>query len=204
MPVSGLQPAAFLDRDGTINLDAGYIDRLERFVLYPFAIDAVRLLHRAGYLVVVLTNQAGVAQGIHTEETVAELAAHLDTCARLGDTRFDGHYYCPHSPDAAVERYRIDCDCRKPKPGLALRAARELGIDLSRSVVIGDRWRDLAVARAIGARGVMVRTGYGATEALNPPPGMHADAVCDNLIGAAVWLIDHPPAAPAEQQPWDR
>jgi D-glycero-D-manno-heptose 1,7-bisphosphate phosphatase len=192
--VTELQPAAFLDRDGTINEDAGYIDRLERFVLYPFAIDAVRLLRSAGYLVVVLTNQGGVAQGIHSEETVAELAGYMAERARQGDTRIDGHYYCPHAPDAAVERYRVDCDCRKPKPGLALRAARDLHIDLSRSVVIGDRWRDLAVARAVGARGIMVRTGYGATEALNPPDGQHADAVCDNLIGAAVWLLDHPPA----------
>lgn len=188
------RPAAFLDRDGTINVDAGYIDRLERFVLYPFAIDAVRLLHRAGYLVVVLTNQGGVAQGIHSEETVAELAAYMAERARQGNTCIDGHYYCPHAPDAPVERYRVDCECRKPKPGLALRAARDLHIDLARSVVIGDRWRDLEVAKAIGARGILVRTGYGATEALNPPGGHRADAVCNNLIDATVWLLDHPPA----------
>jgi D,D-heptose 1,7-bisphosphate phosphatase len=192
--VTTLRPAAFLDRDGTINEDAGYIDRLDRFVLYPFAVDAIRLLHQAGYLVVVLTNQGGVAQGIHSEDVVGDIAAYLADRARQGDTAIDGHYYCPHSPDAAVERYRVDCDCRKPKPGLALRAAHDLHIDLARSVVIGDRWRDLAVARAIGARGILVRTGYGATEAINPPPGMQADAVCDHLIGAAVWLLDHPPA----------
>jgi len=199
--VTTLRPAAFLDRDGTINEDAGYIDRLERFQLYPFAIDATRLLRRAGYFVVVLTNQAGVAHGIHSEETVAELAAYLADRARQGGTVLDGHYYCPHMPDAAVARYRVDCDCRKPKPGLALRAAGDLGIDLARSVVIGDRWRDLAVAQAIGARGIMVRTGYGVTESGNPPPGMQADAVCHNLIDAAVWLIDHPPA-PAPDVSW--
>ncbi len=186
------RPAAFLDRDGTINVDAGYIDRLERFELYPFAIDAIRLIRRAGYLVVVLTNQGGVAQGIHTEETVAELAAYLSDRAVQGGTQIDGHYYCPHAPEAAVARYRVDCDCRKPKPGLALRAAADLGIDLARSVVIGDRWRDLAVAQAVGARKILVRTGYGVTEAAQPPAGLAADAVCDNLIGAAVWLLDHP------------
>jgi D-glycero-D-manno-heptose 1,7-bisphosphate phosphatase len=195
MPVTPLRPAVFLDRDGTLNLDAGYIDRRERFILYPFAIDAVRLFHRAGYLVVVLTNQAGVAQGIHSEAVVADLAEYLHESARKGSTTFDGHYYCPHSPDARVPEYRTDCDCRKPRPGLALRAAQDLGIDLARSVVIGDRWRDLAVARGIGARGILVRTGYGATEERNTPPdGVHADAVCDNLIDAAVWLFDHPPA----------
>lgn len=199
-----LRPAAFLDRDGTINEDAGYIDRLDRFVLYPYAIDAMALLRRAGYLVVVLTNQAGVAQGIHSEETVAELAAYLAERARQGGTTLDGHYYCPHTPDAAVARYRVDCDCRKPKPGLAIRAARDLGIDLRRSVVIGDRWRDLAVAHAIGARGIMVRTGYGATEALHPPEGMSADAVCHNLIDAAVWLMAHPPTPNPETTPWDK
>ena len=188
------RPAVLLDRDGTINADAGYIDRLERLEIYPFAIDAIRLFRRAGYLVVVLTNQAGVAQGMYGEDFVETTARYLAEQAKLGDTQIDGHYYCPHSPDAVVERYRVDCDCRKPKAGMARRAAEELGIDLSRSVVIGDRWRDLAVAQAVGARGIMVKTGYGATEALNPPPDMTADAVCDDLIGAAVWLLDHPVA----------
>ena len=188
------RPAAFLDRDGTINVDAGYIDRLDRLELYPFAIDAIRLFRRAGYLVVVITNQAGVAQGLYGEDFVETTARFLADRAKLGDTQIDGHYYCPHSPDAVVERYRVDCECRKPKAGMARRAAEELGIDLARSVVIGDRWRDLAVAQAVGARGIMVKTGYGATEALRPPPGMTADAVCDDLIGAAVWLLDHPVA----------
>jgi len=192
--VTTTRPAAFLDRDGTINVDAGYIDRLERLDLYPFAIDAIRLFRRAGYLVVVITNQAGVAQGLYGEDFVETTARFLADRAKLGDTRIDGHYYCPHSPDAVVERYRVDCECRKPKAGMARRAAEELGIDLARSVVIGDRWRDLAVAQAVGARGIMVKTGYGATEALRPPPGMTADAVCDDLIGAAVWLLDHPVA----------
>jgi len=188
------RPAVFLDRDGTINVDAGYIDRLERLELYPFAIDAIRLFRRAGYLVVVITNQAGVAQGLYGEDFVETTARFLASQAERGNTQIDGHYYCPHSPDAVVERYRVDCECRKPKAGMARRAAEELGIDLSRSVVIGDRWRDLAVAQAVGARGILVKTGYGATEALRPPPGLSADAVCDDLIGAAVWLLDHPVA----------
>jgi D,D-heptose 1,7-bisphosphate phosphatase len=192
--VTTKRPAVFLDRDGTINVDAGYIDRLERLEIYPFAIDAIRLFRRAGYLVVVITNQAGVAQGLYGEDFVETTARYLAEQAKLGDTQIDGHYHCPHSPDAVVERYRVDCECRKPKAGMARRAAEELGIDLSRSVVIGDRWRDLAVAQAVGARGIMVKTGYGATEALRPPPGMTADAVCDDLIGAAIWLLDHPVA----------
>jgi D,D-heptose 1,7-bisphosphate phosphatase len=191
--VTAQRPAAFLDRDGTINEDAGYIDRLERLVIYPFAIDAIRLLRRMGYLVVVLTNQAGVAQGLYGEEFVHETARFLREQARKGDTEIDGHYYCPHSPEAPVAKYRVDCECRKPKAGMAWQAAREMHIDLARSVVIGDRWRDLAVAHAVGARGILVRTGYGATEEHLPaPPGVKADAVCDDLIGATVWLVDHP------------
>ena len=188
------RPAVFLDRDGTINIDAGYVDRLERFELYPFALDAIRLLRRAGYLIVVITNQAGVAKGLYGEDFVETTADYLRDCARRSDTVIDGHYYCPHAPDADVEAYRRECDCRKPKPGLALRAAQELNIDLARSVVIGDRWRDIAVANAIGARGILVKTGYGATEARNPQPGITADVVCDDLIGATVWLLDHPAA----------
>ena len=95
------RPAAFLDRDGTINVDAGYIDRLERFELYPFAIDAIRLLRRAGYLVVVITNQAGVAKGLYGEEFVETTAQLPGGPGARGDTQIDGHYYCPHSPDAA-------------------------------------------------------------------------------------------------------
>jgi len=188
------RPAAFLDRDGTINVDAGYVDRLERFVLYPFAFDAIRLLRRAGYLIVILTNQMGVAKGLYGEDFVEQTAEYLRSAARASGTAIDGHYYCPHAPDAEVEAYRTVCDCRKPKPGLALRAADDLHIDLARSVVIGDRWRDIAVANAIGARGILVKTGYGATEALKPQPGITADAVCDDLIGATVWLLDHPVA----------
>ncbi|MCX6542838.1 MAG: HAD family hydrolase [Acidobacteria bacterium] len=182
------RPAAFLDRDGTLNEEAGYIDRLERLILFPFAIDAIRLLQQMGYLVVVITNQAGVAQGFYSEDFVDRTWQYLAKRAQLGGTRIDGHYYCPHSPDAVVARYRVECECRKPKAGMAVRAAQELNIDLRRSVVIGDRWRDLAVAQAIGGRGILVKTGYGATEATMPPPGMAADAVCENLIDAVVWL----------------
>ena len=172
------RPAVFLDRDGTINIDAGYIDRLERFELYPFAIDAIRLLH-AGRLSRRDAHEPGRSRARDcTARTWSPSSpSHLaDRGARRGGGRIDGHYYCPHSPDAAVPAYRTDCDCRKPKPGMALRAAATSDIDLARSVVIGDRWRDIAVASAVGCRGILVKTGYGATEALKPQPGLSADA----------------------------
>jgi D,D-heptose 1,7-bisphosphate phosphatase len=190
--VTQSRPAVFLDRDGTLNEEAGYVDRLERLILFPYVIDGIRLLRQMGYLVVVMTNQAGVAQGFYGEDFVEESWRYLAERARLGGARIDGHYYCPHSPDAVVEKYRVECECRKPKAGMAIRAAQDLNIDLRRSVVIGDRWRDLAVAKAIGGRGILVKTGYGATEATMPQPGITADAVCDNLIDAVVWLQNHP------------
>jgi D-glycero-D-manno-heptose 1,7-bisphosphate phosphatase len=128
-----LRPAAFLDRDGTLNEEAGYIERLERLILFPFAIDAIRLLQQMGYLVVVITNQAGVAHGFYGEGFVDQTWRYLAERARLGGTRIDGHYYCPHSPDAVVEQYRVECECRKPKAGMAVRAAHELHIDLGAS-----------------------------------------------------------------------
>ena len=189
------RPAAFLDRDGTINVDAGYVDRLERFELYPFAFDAIRLLRRAGYLVVVLTNQAGVAQGLYGEDFVETTAQYLRDCAtrrRYGDRRA---LLLPAL--SGRRRGSLPRRVRLPEAEAGPRAARPRRTCTSispRSVVIGDRWRDIAVANAIGARGILVKTGYGATEALKPQPGITADAVCDDLIGAAVWLFDHPAA----------
>ena len=189
-----MRPAIFLDRDGTLNEDVGYLDRLERLMLYPWSLDAVRLLRRAGYAVVVVTNQGGVARGFVTESFVEEARHVIERrLAAIGE-RLDGHYCCPHEPHAAVAAYRKDCDCRKPRPGLVLRAARDLDLDLGRSVVIGDKWSDVGLARAAGARGVLVRTGYGRGQERRPPPGLRADAVADTLMDAASWVLRHPAA----------
>ncbi len=189
-----MQPAVFLDRDGTMVEEAGYIERLDRLVLFPWTVDAVRLLRRAGYLVVVTTNQGGVAKGYFTEDFVREARRFLEEHLEAGGTKLDGFYYCPHLADGVVEAYRQACDCRKPRPGMALQAARDLDIDLRRSVVIGDRWRDVELGRNVGARGILVKTGYGASEAVAPVQGVEADAVCRDLMDAVVWLLDHPPA----------
>ncbi len=189
-----MRPAAFLDRDGTLVEEAGYIDRVERIVLYPYAIEAVRLLRRAGYLAVVVTNQAGVAKGIFPESFVAEGRRYLADRFAEGGEAFDGYYYCPHLPDAKIEAYRRDCQCRKPRTGMVDQAARDLDIDLGRSVVIGDKWIDVQLGHNAGARGILVKTGYGASEAHGPREGRPAEAVCENLIEAVVWLLDHPAA----------
>ena len=182
-------PAVFLDRDGTLIEDVGYVDRLDRLKLYPWSLESVRLLRRAGYAVVVVTNQAGVARGMVQESTVVEAFEWIQ--ARLAESgeRLDGHYYCPHLPDAPLEAYRRECSCHKPLPGMVEEAARDLDLDLSRSVVIGDRWTDVQLASAVGARGVLVETGYGVTQAASPPNGAEADAVVGHLLDAVGWVL---------------
>jgi D-glycero-D-manno-heptose 1,7-bisphosphate phosphatase len=181
--------AAFLDRDGTLIEEVGYLDRLERVDLYPWTIDAIRALNRAGVRVVLVSNQSGVARGFFTEQVVADVHRHLAKLLEAGGARIDAYYYCPHHPDGRVAEYAIACECRKPNPGLVERAIREFGIDPACSFVVGDRWLDVALARRVNARGVLVRTGYGATEIRKPPAGMRADAVADNLAGAVGWIL---------------
>jgi D-glycero-D-manno-heptose 1,7-bisphosphate phosphatase len=183
------RPAVFLDRDGTILEEAGYLDRLERLVFFPFSVDAIRSLNRAGLPVVIVSNQAGVARGIFREEFIGEAHAYLTDHLAAGGAHVDGFYYCPHHPDGSVERYRIACDCRKPRPGMLRQAGADLDLDLSRSFVVGDRWHDLQAGAAVGARGILVRTGYGRTEEESPARDVAPAAVVDNLIAAASWII---------------
>lgn len=186
-------PAVFLDRDGTLIEDVGYVDRLERLRLYPWSIEAVRLLRRVGYAVVVVTNQAGVARGMVQEKVVLDARDFIQQQLGQVGERLDGHYYCPHLPNAPLEDYRQRCACLKPAPGMLHQAARELDLDLTRSVVIGDRWTDVQLAGAVGGVGVLVKTGYGATQVAVPPVGISASAVTENLLDAVGWMLRHLP-----------
>lgn len=184
-----MKPAVFLDRDGTLLEEVGYLDRLERLAFFPWSVDAVRLLNRAGYLVVVVTNQAGVARGFFEESFVGEAHRHIDSTLASGGARIDGYYYCPHHPDGSVAAYRQVCECRKPSPGMLHQAKQDLGVDLHRSFVVGDRWLDIQLAQAVGATGILVRTGYGQTEAGRPTNDVRAAVIVDNLIEAVVWIL---------------
>jgi len=184
-----MRRAVFLDRDGTLVEEAGYLDRLERLVFFPYTVDAVRVLNRAGFAVVVITNQAGIARGIVREAFVAEAHSHIADTLAAGGARVDGFYYCPHYPDGVLEQYRKACDCRKPQPGLLRRAGTDLDLDLARSFVVGDRWHDVAAGHAVGARGVLVRTGLGRQDEENPHPGVVPDVIVDNLMEAAAWIL---------------
>jgi D-glycero-D-manno-heptose 1,7-bisphosphate phosphatase len=183
------QAAVFLDRDGTLIEDIGYLRHVRDLALFPWTVDAVRALNQAGLPVVVITNQSGVGRGILTEAVVEQLHRHLSAVLDEGGARIDAYYYCPHHPEASVPAYRTRCDCRKPGRGMIDRASADLGLDPARSFVVGDKWLDVGAARAVGARGILVRTGYGATEEEEPPPDLKADMVADNLIEAVGWIL---------------
>jgi D-glycero-D-manno-heptose 1,7-bisphosphate phosphatase len=184
-----MRPAIFLDRDGTLIEERGYLSDLAQISLFPYSAPALRHLRAAGYALVVVTNQAGVARGFFDEAFVRTAHAALDRMLRAQGVAIDGYYYCPHHPAGVVEGYRRECRCRKPAPGMIEDAARDLGLDVARSWVIGDKWLDVELAARAGARGVLVRTGYGGASEADSPPGIDADAVVDDLGDAARWIL---------------
>jgi len=184
-----MTPAVFLDRDGTLIEESGYLDRLDRLAIYPYTVDAVRLFNRAGFAVIVISNQSGIGRGLVRESFVAEAHAHISAYLKAGGASLDAFYYCPHHPDATVAAFRQRCDCRKPAAGMLTRAAREHDLDLARSFVVGDRWDDVGAARAAGAQGVLVRTGHGREAEAAPKPQLQADRIVDNLAAAAAWIL---------------
>ena len=155
------RPAIFMDRDGTICEEVGYVNHLSRSRLLPGSVEAIRLANDAGFLVVVATNQSGVARGLFDEALVQAVNRQMVARVREGGARIDAVYVCPHHPREGAPPFRRDCDCRKPRPGMLLQAAREHDIDLSASWMIGDSLVDLEAAGAAGARAVHVLTGYG-------------------------------------------
>jgi D-glycero-D-manno-heptose 1,7-bisphosphate phosphatase len=187
-----MTPAVFLDRDGTLIEESGYLDRLDRLSLFPFAVDAVRLLNRTGWPVIVISNQSGIGRGLILESFVGEAHAHIADRLRAGGARIDAFFYCPHHADAIMPAYRTVCDCRKPAPGMLIAAAGQLDLDLGRSFVVGDRWEDVGAARAAGARAVLLRTGYGRMAEANPRSNLSADAIVDNLVAAVSWILRQP------------
>ena len=181
------RPAVYFDRDGTLIDERGYLDQLLLLSVFPWTGDALRLLNRAGFAVVVITNQSGVARGLIDEPFLQELHRELDR--RIAPARIDAYYYCPHLADAANPRYRVACDCRKPKPGLIERACRELHLDPQRSFMVGDRWLDVQCGRAAGVGTILVRTGHGAHEEARTPAPVPPDAILNNSMEAVGWIL---------------
>ncbi|MGY3945698.1 D-glycero-beta-D-manno-heptose 1,7-bisphosphate 7-phosphatase [Aeromonas tecta] len=172
------KPAIFLDRDGVINEDTGYVSQVDDFHFLPGVIDAMQLLKQKGYQLIVVTNQSGIARGYFSEDDFMNLTEWMDWSLADRGVDLDGIYFCPHHPD-----HGAPCDCRKPAPGMLLLAQQELGIDMSRSYMVGDKPSDLSAAmNAKVGHKVMVRTGKPITDT-----GIAlADAVYDNLHDFAV------------------
>ena len=178
--------AAFIDRDGVLNEERGYVHRIEDFALIPGTLEALAALKGAGYALVVVTNQSGIARGLYGESDYQALAAHLRGRLRQEGIELDAMEYCPHLPDAPVSRYRLECECRKPKPGMLLRAIASLDIDPKTSFLVGDRSADIEAGRAAGiARCFLVRSGH----ALPAAALAGADGVFDDLLGCARYVL---------------
>ena len=184
-----MRPAVFLDRDGTIIEERGYLDRLDLLELYSFTADAIRLLNRAGYVTVVVTNQGGIGRGIIDEPFLQAVHSTLDTRLAAGRARIDRYYHCPHHPDAIIPELRQKCGCRKPAAGMIEQACRELSLDPKRSITIGDRRLDVAAGATAGTRTILVRTGHGAHEEAMPPGTARPDAILNNLMEAVGWIL---------------
>src|SRR5262245_18566674 len=186
------RPAVFVDRDGCLTEEVGYVNHPSRIRLLPRSVEAVGRLNRAGIPVVVVTNQAGVAKGYFSEETLRDVNAEMMRQLTAGEARLDGLYVCLHHPREGELRYRIQCDCRKPRPGLLLKAAAELGLDLAASAMVGDKLSDVEAGQAAGAAGILVLSGYGRGEweYRSPDCRIKPDYVGGDLLDAVDWVMD--------------
>ncbi|MFA5322206.1 MAG: HAD family hydrolase [Smithella sp.] len=186
--------AVFLDRDGTINEEVGYLDSLDKLKIIPCAYEAIRLINKSGMKTVVISNQSGVARGLFTEDFVRQTNDYLQTILSREEAYINNFYYCPHHPTEGTVPYRRVCDCRKPAPGMLVRAAQDLNIDLAKSYLIGDRLNDMEAAKKAGVKGILVRTGYGSElQQQDVPdkatPENKPDFVAADILGAVKWIL---------------
>jgi D-glycero-D-manno-heptose 1,7-bisphosphate phosphatase len=178
--------AVFIDRDGTLSEEVGYVNHPSRFLLFPYAAPAIKLLNENEWLAIVVTNQAGVARGYFSEEMVERVHQSLNQNLERDGAKVDAIYYCAHHPSVGESPYRLDCDCRKPKPGLIRRAVAELDIDLQQSWMVGDRYGDVELARNAGVKSAFVLSGYGRGEWEHQRDSWEyePDIVAENLLEA--------------------
>jgi D-glycero-D-manno-heptose 1,7-bisphosphate phosphatase len=186
-----MNKAVFFDRDGTINEEVGYLTDLDKLRLIPGSGAAIKRLNEAGFKVVVVTNQAGVARGYFTESFVLETHKRFMQMLRDAGARLDGIYYCPHHPTAGNSSYTMVCDCRKPGTGLIDRAARDLDIDADRSYVVGDKWSDVELGQRAGAHTILVRTGFATDDPGNirAPHVADPDFIAHDITEAVDWIV---------------
>lgn len=186
------KPAVFIDRDGTINEQLGYINHLSRFVILPGVSEAVRLLNKNNWWAIIVSNQGGVARGYYPIELVEEIHAFLESSLKEQDATIDGIFFCPHHPAGILPEYSSGCDCRKPETGLIDRAREVFDIDMSRSYVVGDRHVDIELASRLNLKGVLVKTGYGLGEIeyIIPEKRLKPHHVAEDLLDAVKWILN--------------
>jgi len=189
------QRAVFIDRDGTISEEVGYINHPSRFRLFPYAAAAIKQLNQNGWLAIVITNQAGVARGYFSEDMIQTVHAAMMKELEHGDARIDAVYYCAHHPSVGEPPYRFACDCRKPKPGLITSAAQDFNIDLGGSWMVGDRYSDVELARNAGVKSMFVMSGYGRGEWEHQRANWKAqpDLIAENLLEAVRVIVAKDP-----------
>jgi D-glycero-D-manno-heptose 1,7-bisphosphate phosphatase len=186
-----LRKAIFFDRDGTLLVEMGYLTHPSLVRPYHFTAEALRLAREAGFLLVVATNQSGIARGYLEEGDVEAIHERMQVVLAEQGAKVDAVYYCPHHPNGTIEGYSIVCDCRKPAIGMALRAIAQHGIDPARSFVVGDKLTDVGFGNSFGAVSCLVRTGYGDGESRSEPtPGLEAAGVFDNVLEAVRWIVE--------------
>ncbi len=185
MGQGGIKPAVFLDRDGTIIEDTGFVSSVEQVVPIPEAFEAIRLLNQAGFSVVVVSNQSGVARGYFDEATVEQINRYVGGLFAREGAKIEKFYFCPHYAGGTVPEYTIDCPCRKPNPGMVEKAKRELGVQPV--LMIGDRESDILLAKNIGVPGILVLTGIGAKQP--DKTRQLADFVAENILDGVRWFL---------------
>lgn len=152
-----MNKAVFLDRDGTINVDKNYVHKIEDFEFIHGVKEAIKAMNDKGYLVIVVTNQAGIARGYYTEEDMIILHNHINDELKKSGAHIDAFYHCPHHPEHGIGKYRKECDCRKPNSGMFEKAIEDYNIDIAQSFMIGDKTWDVEAAINVGISGCLVK-----------------------------------------------
>ena len=185
-------PAVFMDRDGTINEQRGYINHISRFILIPGTAEAIRLLNRHQYLAIIVSNQSGVARGYFPLQLVEDVHLHMKELLEKENAVIDGIYFCPHYRTGVVSEYAVDCECRKPRTGLIKSACETFDIDITNSYVIGDRCMDIEMAQRADLKGILVKTGYGLgdIEYILPRSPFKPVHIASDLLNAVRWILE--------------
>jgi len=183
-----MKKAVFLDRDGVITQEPPHFaHRLDQLKIIPRSTEAIRLLNENKFSVVIVSNQSGIARGYYGEEDMVRFNNAMNELLNKNDAYIDALYYCPHHPEAKIERYRVNCDCRKPRPGMLIRAGNELIIDLKQSFVVGDRWSDIEAGKKVECKTILVKTGYDSQNLRSNE--ITCDYIADDLYDAVEHIL---------------